>query len=195
MDANKGNFELLRNARIFGKVMPSVEYAWLNSEPPELTNLSNIYGRQFYVYASDFKIIGHGRTQEEVDGLVKARHSGLKNYEKFLCNFRLKPPGFVLMEPGEIERNPKTEVEYKREGRELEDYMRQKLTKAITFSKCVEGAQKSFVESQESEPHESLGRITNAISRELIEVPELSQQFKAGLMGILIADYRRELGI
>jgi hypothetical protein len=195
MDTNKENFELLRNTRIFGKVMPSVEYAWLNSEPPELTNLSNVYGRQFYVYASDFKIIGHGRTQEDADELVKARHPDLKNYEKFLCNFRLKPPVFVLMEPGEIERSPKTEAEYKREGRELEGYMRQKLTKAITFSKCVEGAQKSFVESQESEPHESLGRITNAISRELIEVPELSQQFKADLMGILIADYRRELGI
>lgn len=194
MDTGKENFELLRNTRIFGKVMPSVEYAWLNSEPPELTNLSNVYGNQFYVYASDFKIIGHGRTQEEADGLVKARHPDLKNYEKFLCNFRLKSPVFVLMDPSEIE-NPKTEAEYKREGRELEDYMRQKLTKAITFSECVEGAQKSFVESQESEPHESLGRIMNAISRELIEVPELSQQFKADLMGLLIADYRRELGI
>jgi len=195
MDANKENFGLLKNTRIFGKVMPSVEYAWLNSEPPELTNLSNIYGRQFYVYASDFKIIGHGRTQEEADSLVKARHPDLKNYEKFLCNFRLKPPVFVLMDPGEIEQKPKTEAEYKRMGRELEDYMRQKLTKAITFSKCVESAQKSFTESKGSEPHENLGRITNAISRELIEVPELSQQFKADMMGLLIADYRRELGI
>ena len=195
MDTNKENSELLRNTRIFGKVMPSVEYVWLNSEPPGLKNLSNIYGQQFYVYASDFKIIGHGRTQEEADGLVKTRHSDLKNYEKFLCNFRLYPPVFVLINPDEIEQKSKTEGDYKREGRELEDYMRQKLTKAITFSKSVEVTQKSFMESQGLEPHESLGKITHAISKELIEVPELSQQFKADLMGILIADYRRELDI
>jgi hypothetical protein len=189
------NSGLLRNTRIFGKIMPSVEYVWLNSGPPELTNLSNIYGQQFYVYASDFKIIGHGRTQEEAGSLVKTRHPELKNYEKFLCNFRLKPPVFVVMDPDEIERRPKTKAEYKTEGRELENYMRQKLTKALTFSKCVESAHQSFKESRESESHVSLGRVSNAISRELIEVPELSQQFKADVMGLLLSDYRRELGI
>lgn len=192
---NPENLELLENAKMFGKIMPSVEYMWLNAAPRELKNLSNVYGQQFYVYANDFKIVGHGKNQKDADELVRTRHPDLKNYEKFMCNLRFAPPIFVLMDSGEIVQKPKTEVEYKKEGKELEEYMHQKLSKALAFSRAIDKSQKTFIESKGLEPYERLGRVTSTISKELMEEPELSQQFKADVTGILIEDCRSELGI